>query len=265
MEKFRNCPSCNEKITYSSISNFKRSEKKQALCKKCANKKKWKDTDSKKKASDSRKKYLSTLSDTKKQVINEKTSKTNKLIYKNKTEEEKNRWRKICSVTSMERWKNPDYKESVKKIMIEKNWSKREDSKEIKNRQVTTRIKNNGGTYHKGPGRCQEFEVNGIICYGRCEKKFIEILVESSQDLPTKPGSSIQTEFGSYTPDFEFDDFYVDVKSPFTYGVLLGELSYSKNRKSNPKQLKKIYWVSDNIKKIKIAIVDGEIFKYVEL
>lgn len=265
MEKFRNCPSCREKIDYSGLSSFLRAEKKQSVCKKCANIKKWENEDSRKKASVSRKNYLSILTDAEKQKIFEKTSQTNKIIYQNKTEDEKNNWKKICSLTSKERWDKPEYKEAMKKILTEKNWSKRVDSAEIKKKQVNSRIKNNGGTYHKGSGRCQEFEVCGISCYGTYEKKYIEILSESKQNLPSKPKSSIKTEFGSYTPDFEFENFYVEVKSPFTYMVLLGELSYSKNVKSNPSQLKKIIWISQNLKNIKIAIVEGEIFKYVDL
>ena len=61
------------------------------------------------------------------------------------------------------------------------------------------------------------------------------------------------------------ENFYVEVKSPFTYDVLLGKSSYSKNRKSNPNQLEKLIYISENIKKVRLCIVDGEIFKYVDL
>jgi hypothetical protein len=76
---------------------------------------------------------------------------------------------------------------------------------------------------------------------------------------------SIKTEYGSYTPDFEFPDFYVDVKCNFTYDVLIGKKSYSKKRRSNPKQLEKIKWISSNLKKIKIAIIEGESLKYIDV
>lgn len=265
MENTRNCPSCKIEITYSRISLLKRAENKNSLCKKCANLKKWESIDSRRKISESRKKYLQTLSPEDKKKIFKKTSDKNKETYLNKSEEWKLEWSKICSNTSRERWENSDYKEKLKKSLSDSNWSKREDAKEIKKRQVDSRIKNNGGVYHKGPGRCEEFEVAGLKCYGSSEKKYIEILIKENLNLPTKPEFSIKTEYGTYTPDFEFEDFYVEVKSTFTYDVLIGKKSYSKNKKSNPNQLKKLQWVSLNRKKVKIALIDGEILTYILL
>jgi hypothetical protein len=79
--------------------------------------------------------------------------------------------------------------------------------------------------------------------------------------LPINTGP-IKTEFGYYKPDFEYDDFFVDVKSTFTLKVLLGLSSYSKNKKSNPKQLLKI---SENIKPIRIILVDIKQKEFLEL
>jgi hypothetical protein len=265
MENIRNCPSCKSEICYSNLSLFRRAENKGSLCKKCANTKKWKDPLSQAKASDSRKKYLAGLSDEKKKEIFKKTSEKNKEIYLNRSDEWKKEWSKICSTTSKERWEDPVYKERLKKTLSDNNWSKREDSKEIKDRQVKSRIKNNGGIYHKGPGRCKEFLVHGLKCYGSSEKKYIEILLGENQKLPSNTEISIETEYGTYTPDFEFDDFYVEVKSTFTYAVLIGEKSYSKNRESNPNQLKKIQWVSENLKKVMVALIDGEILNYISV
>ena len=265
MEKIRNCPSCNSEITYSGLYFFKRAEKKGSLCKKCAVSKVWEKDEVRFKASNSRKKYLSELSDVEKIIINEKISDTNKKIYERKSEDEKNEWKKLCSETTKERWKDPTFKERLRKKLSEKNWSKREDAKEIKQKQVNSRIEKNNGIYHNGPGRCKEFLVGGLKCYGTAEKKYIEILIENNLDLPKKPTSSIKTKYGAYTPDFEFNNFYIEVKSTFTYDVLRGKSSYSKNKKSNPNQLKKLLYISENIKPIKICLIDGEIFKYIEL
>jgi hypothetical protein len=265
MEEYRNCPSCNNKITYSAIYFFKRAEKKGSLCKKCACTKVWEKDEIKKKASDSRKKYLSELSEDKKSGISKKISYTNKKNYEDKSEEEKKKWKKMCSDTTKERWKDPIYKDKLRKKLSENNWSKRDDSKEIKKKQVESRIENNGGLYHKGSGRCKEFEVEGIKCYGTYEKKYIEILINNNLQLPIKPKCSINTIYGKYTPDFEFDDFYVDVKSIFTYKVLIGEAIYSKNKVSNPNQLNKMIEICKSGKKIKIALVENEIFNYLDL
>ena len=40
---------------------------------------------------------------------------------------------------------------------------------------------------------------------------------------------SIKTDMGYYTPDFEYDDFYVDIKSIFTLKVLLSITITSKS------------------------------------
>lgn len=265
MDYFRNCPSCDSYIEYSTNKLLSRAIKLNSLCKKCACSKMWESNETRKKASESRKKYILNLSDSEKRNISNKISETNKKIYRDKSQREKKEWKDLCSSNSKKRWEDPTYKDKLKKILSERNWSKRDDAKEIKEKQVKSRIKNNGGTYSKGPGRCKEFEVDGLKCYGTFEKKYIEILIRNGMDLPKKPDSSVITKYGSYTPDFEFDDFYIEVKSPFTYDVLMGRSSYSKERDSNPDQLKKMIHVSKNIKKIKICIVDGEFLNYLDL
>ena len=57
----------------------------------------------------------------------------------------------------------------------------------------------------------------------------------------------------------------IEVKSRFTYEVLIGNKSYSKHKKSNHKQAEKIKWVSQNIKEVRIAIIDGETIEYILL
>jgi hypothetical protein len=265
MDYFRNCPSCGSVIEYTTNKLLSRAIKSNSLCKKCACLKMWESSEIRKKASESRKKYIQNLSDSQKSNIANKISETNKKIYSDKSEVEKKSWKDLCSSNSKKRWEDQDYKDRLKKILSEKNWSKRDDAKEIKEKQVKSRIKNNGGIYSKGPGRCKEFEVSGLKCYGTFEKKYIEILISRGMDVPKKPDSSISTEYGSYTPDFEFKDFYVEVKSPFTYDVLMGRASYSKERDSNPDQLKKMIYVSKNVKKIMICIVDGEFLNYLDL
>ena len=265
MKKLRKCPNCGIDIEYTTKGNLDRAIKKNSMCKGCSIVNNWKNQETRKKASESRKLYLSNLSDFDKIKINLKVSEKNKETYNNRSDEWKEKWRSICSETSSARWDDPEYKRRVSESMSRNNWSMREDSQEIKKKQVESRISNNGGFYSRGPGRCKEFTVAGIKCYGTFEKKYIEILVSSNMDLPKNVDESILTDYGSYTPDFEFPDFYVEVKSRFTYDVLIGKKSYSKNRKSSPDQLNKISWVSNNLKKIRIAIIDNGTIEYIDL
>jgi hypothetical protein len=217
------------------------------------------------KSSDSRKIYLSGLSENKRNEINSKISEKNKTTYLNKSDEWKKNWKDRCSIISSDRWKNSEYKERVSRSMSANNWSNREDAEEIKSKQLKTRLEKNGGLYTKNHGRCQMYIIENIKCYGSFEKKYIEILLKNNLCLPKNVEKSIETNIGTYTPDFEFDKFYIEVKSRFTYEVLIGNKSYSKHKKSNPKQAEKIKWVSQNIKEVRIAIIDGETIEYILL
>jgi hypothetical protein len=264
MKKIKRCPGCDSIMEYSTKGNLDRSIRNGSLCRECASRNKW-TPETRMKASLSRKIYLSELSDTERININSKISEKNKITYKNKSEEWKDGWKNRCSAISSDRWKDPEYKERVCKSMTANNWSNREDAAEIKKKQVKNRIKNNNGVYSRGPGLCKEFIVEGIVCYGTFEKKYIEILLHLGYDLPVNVKESIITEYGTYTPDFEFHDFFVEVKSKFTYDVLIGKKSYSKSRKSSIDQMNKIIWTNNNVKAVRIAIIDNGTIEYVDV
>lgn len=86
------------------------------------------------------------------------------------------------------------------------------------------------------------YKINDINCQGTSEKYYIEKLIEENKKLPKKP-KGINTPHGFYFPDFEYPDYYVEIKSPYTYNVLLkpGNIQYLK-----------IKWVATHIKPIKI-------------
>ena len=58
----------------------------------------------------------------------------------------------------------------------------------------------------------------------------------------------IKTPTGFYTPDFESDDCFFEIKSTYTI---------EESRKSG--QMKKIKWVCKNVKKVKVIILDERI------
>lgn len=116
------------------------------------------------------------------------------------------------------------------------------------------KLANNGKRKQTG-GVCKIFDVKGISCNGTFEKFFIEKILKENMTLP-KNCNPIKTPYGMYYPDFEIDGQYVEIKSDYTYQILLGK---EKNRWSNKfdfTQLKKIKWVNQNIKKVDIIVVD---------
>lgn len=92
-------------------------------------------------------------------------------------------------------------------------------------------------------GRCKFFNVAGLRAQGRYELAYILNLINNGLKLPKK-AKTITTPYGFYTPDFEFEDCFVEIKSTYTI----------KTSKSLG-QMKKIKWVDTNIKKIKIIIL----------
>ena len=101
--------------------------------------------------------------------------------------------------------------------------------------------------------RQKRYVVEGLKCQGRTEKGYIDELVYNKSILPTKP-SRIKTPFGYYTPDFEFKNEYIEIKSPKTFKVMLGQTSWIENKPLSDKQYKKILWVNTNVKPVHIII-----------
>ena len=101
--------------------------------------------------------------------------------------------------------------------------------------------------------RQKRYVVEGLKCQGRTEKGYIDELVDIKSALPTKP-SRIETPFGYYTPDFEFETEYIEIKSPKTFNVMLGLTSWIKDKPLSDKQYKKILWVNMNVKPVHIII-----------
>lgn len=98
---------------------------------------------------------------------------------------------------------------------------------------------NSRGFENKG-GRCQFFSVNGMTLQGRYELYYY---LTSKENL-TKP-ELIQTPYGFYTPDFETEERYIEIKSTFTIKTCF-----------KGKQIEKIKWVRKNIKPLTILVLD---------
>lgn len=111
------------------------------------------------------------------------------------------------------------------------------------------------GKRKQSGGYCKYYNLNGIICQGSYEKKYIEILLENGCDLPNN-SKPIKTPFGYYYPDFEFDDKFIEVKCDYTYDILIGIKPNRFTKKIDLTQLYKIEWVNKNIKIVDIIVVD---------
>lgn len=261
----RLCPNCNCEIEYTSKGNYNRANRGEKTCKSCTQKRiKNEDwyIERNNKISIGRTEYWNNVSEDEKNAQIKKMANSISEKYQNRSDEWKENWKLTCSFTSKEKWSDSSYKERVSEKIRNNNWSKRDDKEDIIKRSILTKIEKYGKS--NGLGKCIQFLVNGLVCDGTHEKFYIEWLSSEGKDIPISV-NSIKTDIGFYTPDFEFGEYYVDIKSIFTLKVLLGFSSYSKTKKSNPKQLLKIKYINDNIKPIKIILVDITKNQLVEL
>ena len=111
------------------------------------------------------------------------------------------------------------------------------------------------GTRKQTGGVCKKFIVNGLTCYGTYEKFYIEKLIKDDLELPIE-ADSIITPYGVYYPDFSFDKTLIEIKSDYTYEVLIGNKVSRFTKTIETNQYEKIKWVNKNIKPIKILVVD---------
>lgn len=100
-------------------------------------------------------------------------------------------------------------------------------------------------------GICKFFYINGLKCQGTFEKWYAT--QHYNENLVN--GVSIKTPYGSYTPDFEDNDTLLEIKSEYTYEILVG---LRMNHYMNSKQYDKILWVSKNVKPVKIIVIDNK-------
>jgi hypothetical protein len=252
----RFCPNCNCEIKYTSRGNYNRANRADKTCKSCTQQRiKTEDwyIERNNKISIGRTEYWNSVSEDEKNAQIKKMANSISEKYQNRSDDWKEEWKKTCSRTSKEKWSDSSYKEKVSEKIKNNNWSKRSDKEDIIKKGILTKIEKYGKS--NGFGKCNQFLVNGLICDGTHEKFYIEWLLSRGKDIPVSL-ESIKTDIGYYTPDFEYDEYYIDVKSIFTLKVLLGFSSYSKTKKSNPKQLLKMKYINDNIKPVKIILVD---------
>jgi hypothetical protein len=244
----KNCPKCNSIISYSRKSNLNKSLKNNSVCKFCVER-----TDEhKNKISKARKQYLQNLSNEEKQIQINKMSNSLKQFWNNKSELQKEEWKKSVSFVSKERWKDEEFKNSLKN-KIKKSWDC------LTTDEKASRIEK---SLNNGAGICLYYMEGEYRVYGNTEKRYIKYLIDNDKNLPIKKTrAAISTPFGLYFPDFEYETFFVEIKSEYTYSKLINRLSY--DGKTVNKQLDKILWVCDSIKKV-VVLVETKGGEFVE-
>lgn len=88
---------------------------------------------------------------------------------------------------------------------------------------------------------------------GSFELAYLQRCINNHSSLPQK-ATSVRTPMGVYFPDFEYEDRFVEIKSPFTWDVCRGFEKNPKGVKSDL-QYQKIQWTSKTVKPVEIVIL----------
>ena len=148
-----------------------------------------------------------------------------------------------------------DYRRNKSKAMsISKKGVKLSEISKTNMRKAQQKLVKSGNRKQTG-GICKNFIVNGLICQGTFEKYYIDKLITDGITLPKK-ANSIITPYGVYYPDFTFDNRFIEIKSDYTYEILLGNKINRFTKKIDTNQYEKIKWVNKNIKTVEILIID---------
>lgn len=240
---FRLCPTCNDKITYTNKGNMQAANKVNKNCLKCTKKETRGETEFLKLCP----KCSGQIYFKNKVSLDESTI-NNAQCGKCRSTEAVERQTGLGNLGMMklkygdvEGQKKFEESETKRKVSFKKYWIEHPDELEK--------------LMDKREGfKCKFFQVANIRCQGTSEKYYIEYLVKNNLLLPIKP-RGISTPLGYYFPDFEFEDYYVEIKSPYTYEVL---------KKENNIQYLKIKWVANNFKPIKIISINNYKNKMIE-
>ncbi len=137
-------------------------------------------------------------------------------------------------------------KETADRVNAKQRGVKRNYSPEhLDNIRAHIKRLNERGFENKG-GNTRFYKYNDRVIQGRYELYFL-----MNNSHLTKP-SQIKTPFGVYTPDFEDEEFFYEIKSTFTI-----------KRCVKSKQIDKIKFVNSTIKKVKIKVLkESEVHEF---
>jgi predicted DNA-binding protein YlxM (UPF0122 family) len=150
---------------------------------------------------------------------------------------------------------NSNFRRSLGESISLRQTGKKRSERVIKILEKAQQNYSKSGKRKQTGGVCKKYIVSGIECQGTYEKFYIEKLIKEGKILPSN-SILIETPFGVYYPDFTFNDKLIEIKSDYTYDVLLGNQINRWTKKIDKTQYKKIKWVNENIKPVEIIIVD---------
>jgi hypothetical protein len=150
---------------------------------------------------------------------------------------------------------NCGYRRSVgESISLRQKGKKR--SEEVKKILKTAQQKlSKSGKRKQYGGVCKTYDVNGTKCQGTYEKFYIEKLISENKKIPSE-SKPIITPYGVYNADFYDGENLIEIKSDYTYEVLIGVKKSRWTNKFDLTQYEKIKWINDNVNPVKIIIVD---------
>lgn len=104
-------------------------------------------------------------------------------------------------------------------------------------------------------GKSRTFNTKVGKVLGSYEVAYLQKLINEGVDLPKPNRKKFKTPYGNYIPDFDFGDKFIEIKSDFTLKVCKGELPQT-NGEYSDEQWKKITWINDNKKPVKIVVLE---------
>jgi transposase len=124
-----------------------------------------------------------------------------------------------------------------------------------KNMSIAQQNLSKSGNRKQTGGICKTYLIENIICQGTYEKFYIEKLISENKEIPNN-AETVNTPFGVYYPDFSFQKKLIEIKSDYTYDVLVGKKVSRFTKKIETLQYEKIKWVNLNYKPVDILIID---------
>lgn len=150
---------------------------------------------------------------------------------------------------------NSNYKRTLGESISLRQKGKKHSKERIKKHTIIQRKLAASVKRKQRGGVCKFYEIGGLECQGTYEKFYIEKLIKENSELPKK-GETIKTPYGTYNSDFSNSKSLIEIKSHYTYDVLIGKKISRFTKKKEIKQYKKIKWVNKNVKPVDIIVVD---------
>ena len=150
---------------------------------------------------------------------------------------------------------NSNYRRTKSEVISLRQKGKKRSMEVVKKLTEAQRRLAKSGNRKQTGGYCKFYYINGLKCQGTYEKHYIELIVKNNGLLPDE-GDNILTPFGIYYSDFKLNNELIEIKSDYTYDILIGLKPNRFTKKIDTNQYDKIKWVNENIMPVNIIVVD---------